>query len=70
MAPDEQKHIGSIIWFGDSMKKDIDMKKVALLKANEFSQDNLFHTLLGLFEVDSSVYKKEMNMLKDSKIHE
>ncbi|MFA9372810.1 MAG: phosphoethanolamine transferase [Poseidonibacter sp.] len=70
MAPDEQKHIGSIMWFGDSMKKDIDMKKVALLKENEFSQDNLFHTLLGLFEVDSSVYKKEMDILNDSKIHE
>ena len=70
MAPDEQKHIASLMWFGDSIKEDIDTKKVSALKERKFSQDNLFHTLLGLFEVESSVYKKDMDILKDARKHE
>ncbi len=70
MAPDEQKHIASLMWFGDSIKEDIDTKKVSALKEKKFSQDNLFHTLLGLFEVESSVYKKDMDILKDARKHE
>tara|TARA_B100001063_G_scaffold247351_1_gene293016 strand:- start:1224 stop:2846 length:1623 start_codon:yes stop_codon:yes gene_type:complete len=68
MAPDEQKHIGSLIWFGDGdMKEDIDIQKLAIYKDKEFSQDNLFHTLLGLFEVETEVYKKDMDILFDAK---
>ena len=33
------------------------------LSSNEFSHDNLFDTLLGLFSVQTSEYKQENNML-------
>ena len=68
MAPDEQKHIASFIWFGDGdMKEDINTQKLATYKDKKFSQDNLFHTLLGLFEVETQVYKKDMDILFDAK---
>jgi lipid A ethanolaminephosphotransferase len=68
MAPDEQKHIGSLMWFGDGdIKEDIDLEKLNTYKNKSFSQDNLFHTLLGLFEVETEVYKKEMDILYDAK---
>jgi lipid A ethanolaminephosphotransferase len=57
MAPDAQTHIGAVVWFGESNKKSIDPTKA-------YSHDNLFHTLLGLFNVQTEVYKKEMDMLK------
>ncbi|XPV68049.1 MAG: phosphoethanolamine transferase [Halarcobacter sp.] len=63
IAPNEQKHIGSIMWFGEDIKEDIDTKKLSTYKNNEFSQDNLFHTLLGIFEVDSKVYDKDKDIL-------
>lgn len=63
MAPDAQTHIGSLMWFGDEMSKDINIKKVIKNKNNRYSQDNLFHTLLGIFEVESKVYKKDMDIL-------
>jgi lipid A ethanolaminephosphotransferase len=68
IAPDEQKHIGSLIWFGgEDMKEDIDVDKLNSYKNQHFSQDNLFHTLLGLFEVDTHIYKKEMDILYNAK---
>ncbi len=68
IAPDEQKHIGSLIWFGsEGMKNDIDMEKLNSYKNQHFSQDNLFHTLLGLFEVETSIYKKEMDIFSNAR---
>jgi len=63
MAPDEQKHIGALMWFDGDIKNEIDTNKLNTYKNNSFSQDNLFHTLLGLFEVETEVYKKDMDIL-------
>ena len=62
MAPDAQTHIGSVLWFGEKMKKNIDVKKLAQNKNKAYSQDNLFHTLLGLFNVETEVYDKKMDI--------
>ncbi len=61
MAPDSQKHVAAIMWFGDSFK----VEKAALKeKSSEaFSHDNIFHTILGLLEVSTSVYDKDMDMI-------
>ncbi|MEO1953530.1 MAG: phosphoethanolamine--lipid A transferase [Campylobacterales bacterium] len=61
MAPDEQKHIASIFWSNDKNYYKLLENK----QDKEFSQDNLFHTLLGLFNVKTKVYKKDLDMLKD-----
>ena len=67
MAPDEQKHIGSLMWFGGEIKKEIDTDKLNSYKNESFSQDNLFHTLLGLFAVKTDVYKKDMDILNNAR---
>ncbi|MGE4383552.1 MAG: phosphoethanolamine transferase [Arcobacter sp.] len=68
IAPNEQKHIASLLWLGDGeMKADYNIEKLNTYKNKEFSQDNLFHTLLGLFEVETDVYKKDMDILNDSR---
>ena len=61
MAPDEQTHIGSIMWFGESYH--VDRNAVKAKSGNEYSQDNLFHTMLGLFEVGTSVYDAKKDIL-------
>lgn len=67
MAPDEQKHIGSFMWIGEGdIQEDIDVKKLKTYSKKKFSQDNLFHTLLGFFEVESNIYKKDMDILSDA----
>jgi len=57
MAPEAQTHVGAVVWFGENNQKSIDPSK-------EYSHDNLFHTLLGLFNVETKVYKKELDMFK------
>jgi lipid A ethanolaminephosphotransferase len=67
MAPDEQKHIASLMWMGSKANEEVDAEKLNSYKNNSFSQDNLFHTLLGLFEVKTEVYKQEMDILSNAK---
>ena len=64
MAPDAQTHIGAIMWFGKHMSKVIDADALRQRSKKAYSQDNLFHTLLGIFNVQTKVYDKEMDMLK------
>ena len=65
MAPEPQKHIGALMWFGDEISKDIDLNKVRHKQNERYSHDNLFHTLLGLFEIDTDIYRKEMDILNN-----
>ena len=63
MAPDAQKHIASFIWFGDGFKDRIDISKLNSYRGEEFSHDNLPHTILGFFDVSTSIYDKEKDIL-------
>ena len=62
LAPKEQTHVGAMAWFGGAYEGRLN---VELLKANTLksvSHDNIFHTLLGLFEVKTSVYDKSNDL--------
>ena len=62
MAPENQKHVPALMWFGEGFK--IDREKLRDAAVKEYSQDNLFHTLLGMMEIETSVYDKDMDILK------
>lgn len=63
MAPDAQKHIASFVWFGDGFKDRIDMSKLNSYRSEGFSHDNLPHTILGLFDVETKVYDQKKDIL-------
>jgi lipid A ethanolaminephosphotransferase len=61
MAPESQKHVPAILWLGESFGTD---RKSLRAKAHlPFSHDNLFHTILGMMEIRTSVYKKDLDIL-------
>ncbi len=62
MAPDAQTHVASILWFGDNYD-EIDSQSVRQKADMDFSHDNLFHTILGLMEVETSVYNRKMDII-------
>ncbi len=64
MAPDAQTHIGAIMWFGKNMSKKINTEALRERSHKEYSQDNLFHTLLSIFNIKTDIYKEDMDMLK------
>ena len=65
MAPDAQTHIAALAWFSTTLKKS---KNIATMDANKkYTQDNLFHTLLGLFDVETKVYKPKLDIFNAGK---
>lgn len=65
MAPDEQKHVASVFWFADSF--EIDTNRFRRARDLPLSHANLFHTVLGLLEIESQVYdpRKDIARLID-----
>lgn len=61
MAPEEQTHIGALLWFGTQTQIDIDAVRQNATKA--YSQDNLFDTILGVMGVQTAVYEKRKDIL-------
>ena len=62
MAPDTQKHVGAILWFGERFQ--VDRSALRAKSAKPYSHDNLFHTILGLFEVNTQVYDKKQDIVR------
>jgi lipid A ethanolaminephosphotransferase len=69
IAPEAQKHIASFIWVGsDTMKKRVGYKNIKSKSDASLSQDNLFHSILGLMQVQTEVYDKSKDIFfKDDK---
>ena len=65
MAPETQKHVASFGWFSPEFKKNLDIEKVKKNANEQYSQDNLFHTILGIMDVKTKIYKKDMDIFKD-----
>ena len=63
MAPDAQTHIGSFMWLGKELKQKMNLPSTI---HKRYSQDNLFHTLLGFFDVQTSIYNKKLDILNDT----
>jgi lipid A ethanolaminephosphotransferase len=66
LAPDAQTRVPVILWFGRNYH-DVDVDAVRRLRDEPLSHDNLFHTLLGLFEIDTGVYDGNMDLLQKSR---
>ena len=64
LAPKEQTHIPAIIWVGEH--SDINISKAKELQNTQITHDNIFSTLLGLFEVKTKYYNPKLDILKDA----
>jgi lipid A ethanolaminephosphotransferase len=65
IAPDTQKHVGVIMWFGQgSGELPASLAQLRQNAGKAMSHDNIFHTLLGLFNVDTHVYASSKDMIQ------
>ena len=64
LAPEQQKHVAMLAWFSDTYQKSfsVDTHCLQLSRQQPLSQDNLFHSMLGLLEVKSKVYNQDLDM--------
>jgi len=61
LAPDAQKTVPLIIWFG-AQQHDLDIERLARMRDGAISHDYVFHTILGIFEVESEVRDPSMDL--------
>lgn len=66
IAPDSQLHVPAILWFGSSFV-GIDPPSLLRKRHQQFTHDHLFHTILGFFEVKTSFYKPDLDILDGSR---
>jgi lipid A ethanolaminephosphotransferase len=65
IAPDAQTHVGALMWVGDKTLQKMHLSHIKQNKDKTYSQDNLFHTLLGIFDIKTKVYQVKMDMIHD-----
>ncbi|RUR19297.1 phosphoethanolamine--lipid A transferase [Legionella sp. km535] len=69
IAPEAQTHVGAILWLSDNFSQGR-MKELKAYADHAFSQDNLFHTILGMFQIRTKEYKAELDILNVSDLKE
>ena len=66
IAPDAQLHVPAVLWFGANFR-GVTLPALRMKSQLRFSHNNVFHTLLGFFEVESSTYLPDMDILNEAK---
>ena len=67
LAPSQQTHIPLLMWFSPGYASAFHLDESCLRRqaaTQPVSQDNLFHTLLGLFDIRTQVYQPQLDMIK------
>lgn len=62
IAPDAQRHVPAIMWFGENFD-GADLGKLRAQHNRKFNHENVFHTLLGMMEVETDVYDPALDIL-------
>ena len=63
IAPEAQLRVPAILWFGSGFHQ-ANPQALRRNSALRFSHDHVFHTLLGLFEIESAAYTPEKDLLR------
>ncbi|HHQ4911996.1 phosphoethanolamine transferase [Aeromonas veronii] len=66
-APDDQTRVPLLTWFSPQLQADrqLDMGCLAAEASSQrFSHDNLFHSMLGIMDVQTSVYDNRLDLFK------
>lgn len=63
VAPENQTHVPAILWFGTNYD-EVNQDGMRAIRNEPFSHDNVFHTLLGMFEVNSEIYDPGKDLMQ------
>lgn len=63
-APEAQRHVPAVMWLGAAIKHDVLLATLGERSRRRWSHDNVFATLLGLFEIGTGDYRGDMDILE------
>jgi len=71
IAPDEQTHVPMVMWFSQGFASSFGVDTACLRKfaSQPASHDNLFHTVLGLLDVQTQVYDPKFDLMHGCRAH-
>ena len=63
IAPDVQKHVPMVAWFGDGLQAREHLSTACLEKGRDaaLTHDNLYHTVLGVMDLKTPTYKPALD---------
>ncbi|WP_286088924.1 phosphoethanolamine--lipid A transferase [Pseudomonas sp. MWU13-3659] len=66
MAPKEQTHVPMVLWMSPQLaaRRGLSLTCMEQRTGAELSHDNLFHSVLGLMDVQTSVYRAQLDMFQ------
>lgn len=69
LAPDEQKQVPMIFWASDKYiaQDALNVEALATRRSTPYSHDVVFHSILGLFDVDSDIYRPDLDIFSNSR---
>jgi len=69
IAPLEQRQVPFMLWLSDSFRTrfQIDARCLAAREQQEFSHDNLFHSILGMLAINTAVYNPRLDIFNACK---
>jgi lipid A ethanolaminephosphotransferase len=69
IAPDLQKRVPMVMWFsaGAAASTGVDTACLQRRAAQPAAHDHLFHTVLGLADVKTTLYEKDWDLARDCK---
>ncbi|MET0267375.1 MAG: phosphoethanolamine--lipid A transferase [Duganella sp.] len=64
ISPEEQRHIPFMLWLGQGFRErfSIDQRCLEARRGQEFSHDNVFHSFLGMLNINTAVYNPQLDM--------
>lgn len=66
-APAEQTRVPMLLWMSEAMRREdhVDYEKLKVAAGDlELSHDNLFHSVLGLVEIDTALYDPVLDLFR------
>lgn len=61
LAPKEQRQVPMILWLGKNFK-GVTMQDLRAKRDPAFSHDNIFHTMLGMMQIETKDYNKDLDI--------
>lgn len=70
LAPKEQTHVPLVLWFDSEFAAKFKLDRKCLRKKlnNSYSQDNIFHSFLGLMGIKTKVYDKDLDIFSGCRL--
>ncbi|HSG62840.1 MAG TPA: sulfatase-like hydrolase/transferase, partial [Pseudomonadales bacterium] len=62
-APDEQKKVPMLLWIGEDLAQTLETSSLKEQRNNPLSHDVISHTILGMLNIKTSVYRSELDIL-------